>query len=145
MGIDFIGRPKHDVHVAAVGLPSGDAGGEVLVGVGDAAVVFFLKLVFFGVGGGIAALPEGLNELVALFVVGELHERGFFFVADDPANIFVEPLAVGFAQLDFKRLGIGLFLLFRERALQGIGLSFLSGGRTVESLSRLVLSHGNDG
>jgi hypothetical protein len=36
--------------MAAVGLPTRDTGGEVLVGVRDAPVVLFLELVLFGVG-----------------------------------------------------------------------------------------------
>ena len=46
----------------------------MLVGVGDTAIVLFFELVFFGIRGGIAALPEGFDELVALFVVRKLHE-----------------------------------------------------------------------
>jgi hypothetical protein len=69
MGVNLIRRSKHDVHAAAIRLPTRHAGGKMLVGISDAAIVLFLELVFFGVGCGIAALPEGLNELVAFFVV----------------------------------------------------------------------------
>ena len=68
MRLDFIRRAVDDVDAAAIRLPSGNAGGETLVGVGDAAVVLFLELVFLGVGRGIAPQPELLDELLALFV-----------------------------------------------------------------------------
>ena len=57
--------------MAAVGLPAGLAGGKVLVGVGDAAVVLFAEFVVRRVGIGVAAQPELLDEGVALFVVAE--------------------------------------------------------------------------
>ncbi len=41
----FIGRAKGDVDTSAIGLPAGDTGGEPLVGVSNAAVMLFLKLV----------------------------------------------------------------------------------------------------
>ena len=43
---DFVGRSVGDINAAAVGLPPGNARREMLVGVGDPAVVFFLELVF---------------------------------------------------------------------------------------------------
>jgi len=69
MRLDFIGLAEYDVDAATIGLPSRDTGSEVLVGVGDALVVLFLIFVLFGIGSGVAALPERLNEVVALFVV----------------------------------------------------------------------------
>ena len=68
MRFDFVGRAVRDVDAAAIGLPAGDAGSVMLVGVSDAAVVLFLELVLYGVGSGIAAQPELLDELLALFV-----------------------------------------------------------------------------
>ena len=138
MGLDLVGRPKHDVHPAAVGLPTRDAGRVVLVGICDTPVVLFFKLVLFGVRRGIAALPESFNELVALFVVRELHEGGFFFVGDNPAHVLVQPLLIRLAQLNLERLGVGLPLFFGDLTLQRIGLAF-------GALRVLVLSSGNDG
>ena len=46
---DFVRRAVGNVDAAAVGLPAGDTGSEVLVGVGDAAVVLFLEFVLDGV------------------------------------------------------------------------------------------------
>ena len=68
MRLDLVRRSVRDVDAAAVGLPAGNAGGVMLVGVGDAAVVLFLELVLDGVRRGIAAQPELLDELLALFV-----------------------------------------------------------------------------
>ena len=44
----------------------------MLVGIGDAAVVLFFEFVLFGIGRGVAAQPELLDELLALFVGSEL-------------------------------------------------------------------------
>ena len=107
MGFDFIRLAIHDVHAAAIGLPAGDAGSEMLVGVGDALVVLFFVFVLFSVGRGITTLPESFDEIVALFVVRELLEGGTFLVADNPDYVLIEPLFVG--ALDF--LGVVLHLL----------------------------------
>src|SRR5208283_6023867 len=112
VSVNLIRRSKHDVHPAAVGLPAGDAGGIMLVGICDAPVMLFFKFVLVGVGSGVAALPERLDELVALFVVGELHEGATFVVGNDPAHVLVQPLAVCLAQLDFEGLGVSFFLFF---------------------------------
>src|SRR5690348_10375179 len=61
MRLDFIRLAEHNVNAAAIGLPTRDASSKMLVGVGNALVVFFLELVLFGVRRGIAALPEGFN------------------------------------------------------------------------------------
>ena len=66
--LDFVRRAEGDVDPAAIRLPAGDTGGVPLVGIGDAAVVLFLVLVFLGVGGRIAAQPELFDELLAFFV-----------------------------------------------------------------------------
>jgi hypothetical protein len=92
----------------------------MLVGVGDALVVLFLIFVLFGIGRGIAALPEGFNEIVALFVVGELLEGGSLFVGDDVSDVFVQPLLVGLAQFLLEGARILFALLLICRALQGI-------------------------
>jgi len=70
MGVNLIRRPVDDVDAAAVSFPAGDAlvGREVLVGVSDAPVVLFLEGIFRRIRIGIAALPELLDELLALFV-----------------------------------------------------------------------------
>ena len=116
MRLDFVSRAVHDVHAAAVGLPSRDTRWEMLVGVGDAPVVLFLELVLDGVGRGIAALPECFNELVAFFVVGELLESRALFVGDDPAHVLVEPLLVGARNFLLEPLLVGLALFVARAA-----------------------------
>src|SRR5271165_1427019 len=94
VGLDFIGRTVHDVDSSAVGHPSWLPGGKVLVCVLNAAVMLVFELVVFAVGIGVAAVPEGFDELLALLFVGELHERLTFFVGDDPTYVLVQPLLV---------------------------------------------------
>ena len=117
MGFNLVRRPKLDIHLAAVGFPARDSGGEVLVGVLDAPIVLFLELVLFGVRSGIAALPEGFDELVALFVVGELLERLALFVRDNVDDVFVEPFLVGLAQFLLQCFGVLFLLLFADWTL----------------------------
>ena len=97
MRINLIRLAIDDVDAAAIGSPAGNARREVLVGVSDALVVLFLVFVLFGVRRGIAALPEGFNEVVALLVVGELLERRALFVGDDPDDVLFQPLLISFA------------------------------------------------
>src|SRR5262249_9119079 len=93
--LPFIRRTMDDVDAAAVGAPSRNARGEMLVGVGDAAVVFFLELVFDGIGSGIAPQPELLDELLAFFIVLQAAESRPFFISDDQCNVLAGPLIVG--------------------------------------------------
>ena len=58
MGLNLVRLAEHDVNAAAVGLPSRDARGKMLVGIRDAPIVLFFEFVFLGVGRRIAALPE---------------------------------------------------------------------------------------
>ena len=92
----------------------------MFVGVRDAAVMLFLVLVLDGVGRGIATEPELFDELISLFVVGELLKRRKLFRRDDPAHVFVQPLLVGRAQFLLECLGVGFLLLFGQRSLERI-------------------------
>src|SRR5205823_4153578 len=92
MRVNAVRRAKDDVDPAAVGSPSRNAGGEVLVGVGDAAIVLVLKFVFDGIRSGIAPEPELFNELVALFIVCKLLECLQLFAGDDPLDVILKPL-----------------------------------------------------
>ena len=84
--------------------------------------MFFLVFVLFRVWRGIAALPEGFNKVVALFVVGKLLKGGPLLVADNVSHILVQPLFVGLAEFDVERPFL-LFLLFvRGIAFERIGL-----------------------
>src|SRR5215471_10446167 len=120
MGLDFVGLAEDDIDAAAIGSPAGDACCVMLIGIGDALVVLFLKFVLFGVGRGIAALPESFNEVIALFVVRELLEGGTLFIGDDVGDVLVKPLFVGLAQLLLKSLGVLFTLLLVLRAFQRI-------------------------
>src|SRR6266567_5604147 len=71
MRFDFVWRTPNDIDTAAIGSPAGNAGGEMFVRIGDAAVVLFLEFVFFSVGRRIAAQPELFDESVTLFVVAQ--------------------------------------------------------------------------
>jgi hypothetical protein len=63
----------------------------MLVGVGDAPVVLFLELVLDGIRRGIAAQPELLDELLALFVGLQALESGALLVGDDVGDVLVQP------------------------------------------------------
>lgn len=105
MRLNFVGRTPEDIDVAAIGLPAGNAGGEALVSISQAAIVLF----FVGVDGrfriGIAAVPEALDELLALFVCGELNEGSAFFLCDDVRDLVLQPRVVARPKL------LGEFLL----------------------------------
>ena len=58
-----------NVNMAAVRLPSWLAGCKVLVGIRDAGVVFFAKLIVWRIRIRIAAQPELLDKLVPLLIV----------------------------------------------------------------------------
>ena len=94
----------------------------MLIGVGDAPVVFFFIFVVFSIWSRIAALPERLNKLVALGIRAQLLERGELFIGDDPADILVQPPLVIRA---FFFLGGFALLLFAERPFQRVLLLVL--------------------
>ena len=94
MRFDRVRLAEGDVDVPAVGLPARLAGGKVLVGIGDAAVVLFAEFVFRRVGIGIAAQPELLDEGFALLVVAQVLERLPLLVGDDVGDVLVEPRLV---------------------------------------------------
>ena len=118
----------------------------MLIGISNALVVLFFIFVFFGVRGRIAALPEGFDKVVALFIVRELPEGGALFVGDDVNDVFVEPLLVRLAQFLLESLLILLALLVvsgafeRIDCIRGLGLSCASSilGSRSSILSRLV-------
>ena len=95
----FIRRAPHDVHAAAIGLPSRDAGSIVFVGVSNPAVMLFLKVVLWKVGIAAAPQPELLDELLALFVGIQLQESIALVGRDNVSDVFRQPLPVGTVQL----------------------------------------------
>ena len=120
MRVDLVGLAVNDVDAAAIGSPAGHARREMLFGVGNALVVLFLIFVLFGVGRGVAALPEGFDEVVALLVVGELLESRALFVGDDVDYVLFQPLLVGLAQFLFQATRILLPLFFVRGPLERI-------------------------
>ena len=132
MRFDFVRRPVHDVDAAAVGLPAGDARSVMLVGVRDAPVVLFLELVFFGVGRGIAAQPELLDELLALFVGAQALERCPLLVGDDVGDVFVQPLLIRRFQLFAQLFACFFFCSVRSAAWR----RFRARGRSPPSSDR---------
>ena len=128
VGIDRVGRAEGDVDVAAVGLPAGLAGGEVLVRVGDAAVVLFAEFVLRGVRIRIAAQPEILDEGVPLLVVRERLEGLALFVGNNVGHVLVQPGLVGALQLLFDGPLGGELLLVGTFALEGVNFLALCCG-----------------
>jgi hypothetical protein len=121
----FIRRAEGDVDPPAVGLPSRNAGGEALVGVGDAPVVLFFKLVFLRIRRRIAPQPELLDELLALLVGRKAPERRALFVGDDVEHVLVQPLFVRAFQLLAQFLFALAPLFFRHRLGDGLPLLLL--------------------
>src|SRR5262249_41496507 len=95
MGFDFVRRAPKNIDVAAVGAPARYARREVLVRVGDPAVVFFFKAILIGFGIGIPEIKQGLDELVALFVGTKAQKSLAFLLCDDVDEVFVEYTPVG--------------------------------------------------
>ena len=89
--------------------------------------MLFLKLVFFGVGGGIAPQPESFDEGLALVIGGEALKSGAFFVADNVSDVFVEPLLVRRLELFAKLIFLLLALLFSHRLRHGFPLRRIRG------------------
>src|SRR5579871_6809999 len=125
MLVALVRRPERDVDAAAVGLPSRNSRSEMLVRVGDAAVVLFLELVFQRVGCRIAPQPELFDELLALFVRLKTLERGALLIGDDVEHILAQPLPVRSLEIFAEFLFFFLLLFFGKR----LGYCF-AGGRS---------------
>src|SRR5436190_2112311 len=107
----LVRRAEHNVDASAVGLPSGDAAGEMFVGVGDPRVIFLAILIGIGVWIGIAAQPELFDELFAFVVSLQGVECLALFVGDNPTDIFVLPAFVDALDAFLASLIVLLFLL----------------------------------
>ena len=80
---------------------------------------------------GVAAQPELLDELFALFVRLQFFEGGALFIGDDVGDILVQPLAVRRLQL-FLEPGFALLALFFGEGLgDRLALLVLAGGLLV--------------
>ena len=110
MRFDLVGRSPDDVDPAAICLPSGYSRSEMLVRVGDPAVMFLFEFVLRRVGRRIATQPELLDELLAFLVGLQAQERGPFVGRDDVDHVLVQPLLVRSREL-FLELVQALLLL----------------------------------
>src|SRR5260370_39633352 len=110
MRMYFIGRPRQDVHAAAICLAARNSGSEMLIGVRDAAVVLFFEIVVGKIGIAAAAEPKLFNELLALFVSIQLQESLALFGRNDVDDVLVEPLLVRGVQLLERFLHLSLLL-----------------------------------
>src|SRR2546422_566934 len=114
MGFGLVGFAPHDIDAAAIGFPSRNAGSEMLVGIGDALVIFLAILVFVGVGIGVPSPPKLLDKALALIVGLELLEGLPLFIGDDVSDVLFEPVFVSLIQLglDVARLLRWILSLF---------------------------------
>ena len=93
----------------------------MLIGVGDALVVLVFVFVLDGIRRGVAAQPELLDEIVALFVVAEALEGIALFIGDDVDDVFVQPLLVDLAaNFTVESLSVFLPLLVVDGTLERI-------------------------
>ena len=66
----------------------------MLIGIRNPAIMLFFESIFGSIGIRIPALPELLNELLALLVGLEVHESATFLGGNDVDDVFVQPLLV---------------------------------------------------
>src|SRR5437870_2136189 len=126
MGFRFVGFAIHNPNAATVGLPPGNTGSEMLVGVSDAFVIFLAILVFVGVRIGIAPPPKLLDKTLALIVGLELLEGLPLFIGDDVSDVLFQPILVSLIQFGLNvarllRWILGLFavLFLRQTCRNG--------------------------
>src|SRR5260370_37473507 len=90
----------------------------MLIGIRDAAIVFFFKVIVGQVGIVASTQPELLDELLALFVRFQLQESLTLFVRNNVNDILVEPLLVRSDELFERFLDFPLLFfveLLRDR------------------------------
>src|ERR1051326_2111200 len=93
--LNFVRLSQRDVDAPAVGLPAEDfAVPEILVGVGEAPVVFGAVAVVPRRRVRVTPLPELLDEALALGVAAEEKERLPFLRGDDIKHVLVQPLLI---------------------------------------------------
>ena len=124
MAVLLVGLSVHDVDAAAIGLPAGNAGSEMLVRIGDSFVVLLAIFIFVGVGIGIATAPEVFDEAFAFLVRLQFLKRFSFVIGNDVSDVLFEPILIGLFQF---RLDVARFF-GRVLALGALGLLRQSGG-----------------
>jgi len=135
VGLNAVGLAVCNIDMTAVGLPSRLACGKVLVGIGDAGIVLFAKLIVRGVRVRIASQPEVLDERIPFFVIAQVFERLQLGIRDDPVNVLVDPLLIDAVQfaLDFLLLLEPFFI--RQRRFSGSGFSSVAGAFVTPSVA----------
>lgn len=83
---NFVRRPPKYVDVAAIGSPAGNAGGKVLVGVCDSAIMLFFVGIFAKIGIRVPHLPEMFDELFAFFIGAEFRKCSTLVRCNDVGN-----------------------------------------------------------
>src|SRR5208337_1454514 len=138
MRLDFLRRAVNDVNPPAIRLPAGDPRRIVVVGVRNAAVVLFLKLVLFGVRRGVAPDTEEnefkeehyrriayANDHYASGIPGWKSDRGRIYIIYGPAEEIESHPAGGTYERPMEEGGGETstfpFEQWRYRYLEGIG------------------------
>src|SRR5262245_40081981 len=103
MGLDLVRFSPGNVDATTISLPTGNAGGKVLVGVGDAFVILIAVFVFLGVRIRIAAAPEILNEILPLLIRGQGIKSLFLIFGDDVSDVRIDPFLIRVLQLRLYR------------------------------------------
>jgi len=89
-----------DVDHATVGLVTIiSAGTEILDGIGQPLVVLVLIRIGGCAGSRIADCPKLFYEFVACVVITQIDEGVALIVADDPANVLLQPFLVGLRKI----------------------------------------------
>src|SRR5208337_94065 len=122
---DFVGFTPDDVDAPAIRLPARDPGSEMLIGVGDAAIVLFLEIIVRQIGVAAAAQPELLDELLAFFACFQLEKRAALFRRNDVDDVLVQPRPIRTLQLlegllNLLLLIFGQLLIWRRNLGSGI-------------------------
>src|SRR4030095_13199120 len=82
----------HDPDAPAIRFPSWYAGREMLIGIGNALVVFLFELVLIGVGVGIAPAPEFLDKPFPFIVGCQFFKSLPLFVRNDISDVLLKPV-----------------------------------------------------
>src|SRR6185503_4776640 len=124
MRFDFVGLAKLDVDATAVRQRARHTGRKVLIRVSEAFVMLVAILVLFGIGSGVAMVPENGNELFPLVIGFELLKGRALGRRDDQGDILFEPARKGviWFHLDLARFFVRRFVLFDLLRGRGRGL-----------------------
>jgi len=136
MRIDFIRRTVFNIDPPAIRLPPRNARRETIVGIGDAAIMFFAVLVLFGVRSRIAAQPEIFDKRLPLVVGLERLENLPLFIGYNVADLFVQPPLIRCLQFLLQLRFVPLLLLLSL----GLGNRFFAGGTRRGLRRRRLLS-----